>query len=240
MLADTDRLDRAARFAAKQRRDNREAGVPDMELAGEHLPCEWFAQLGFFAVLERIGQSQPVEDWSQEGGTDADREAYLAARTRDHQRVADWLREADVYPIGNRDGATFGVIRIGWPDRVPALKVWAGQMTLAKIAKKLQAALPREVADVLAVTAGLKGASGLDRQAAPTALEAGFSLNATGMLIETRIGMELLAIIGAETIPLTVYPDGRIGYEAGETRWAFAIEDRNDYYGRWGTARRYG
>ena len=54
----------------------------------------------------------------------------------------------------------------------------------------------------------------------------------------TLVGMELLAIIGLETLAVTVYPDGTIGYDADESRWVFRIEDRNDYYGRWSTAER--
>lgn len=219
------------------RTKHREAGVPDMDLESEHLPCDWFAQLGFFRVLEIIGPSEPAEDWSKEGGTDADHEAYLAARRDEHQRVAEWLRCAKVRTIQYHNGMWFGDLQIAWPDRVPALKVWAGQQTLAKLAKQRQKALPKKVSDVLAAEASISGSSGLDKSTATTSLEDGFSVHVQGMQRITRVGMELLAMIGAECIPLTVYPDGRIGYTANDSRWAFCVEARGDYYGRWSEAR---
>lgn len=236
MQTDTDRLARIERHSRIERERNRAAGIPDMETGDRHEPAEWFAQVGFFVVLEKIGRSEPDHDWSQDGGDDRDREAFLAARCEDHQRVADWLREAEAYPIANRNGATIGGQQIRWPDRVPALKVWAGQQTLAKIVKQRQKSLPTIVSDVLACEAAITGSSGLYKPCATTALEDGFSVNAAGMKRVTFVGMELLAIIGLDTLPLTVYPDGAIGYKARGAQFAFRIEDRNDYYGRWGMA----
>lgn len=80
----------------------------------------------------------------------------------------------------------------------------------------------------------MSGASGIDGRAASTALEDGFSKNELGIATVTRIGVEMLAAIGIETVPLIVYPDGRIGYDAQEPRYVFRIEPRNEYYGRWG------
>lgn len=245
--ADAERLDRLARIRATQRERNRKAGIPDMELSGRHEPAEYFAQVGFRWVLERIGPTEPVQDWSDEGGDDGDRQEYLAARRRDHQRVADWLRDAEVKPIANRNGCDIGDVRVMWPDRVPSLKVWSGQQTLAKIVKQRQQALPKEVADVLACEAAISGSSGLYKPCATTALEDGFSVDALGIRRVTLVGMELLAIIGLETLPITVYPDRSIGYDAAEgpaesvtkaCRYLFRVEDRNDYYGRWSTAER--
>lgn len=235
------------RHRASTRRKNRESGIPDMDLGDRHEPIEYFAQVGFHWLLDRIGgPSEPAQDWSEEGGDERDHDRFIEARRQDHQRIADWLRDAKITPKPNdKAGCSIGDVYLNWPDRVPALKVWTGQMTLAKIAKKLQACIPAKVHDVLALISPLKGSSGLDRRAAPTALELGFSLNETGMAVETHVGIELLGIIGLETLPLTVYPDGRrIGYEADElrgvdkSRWMFAVEDRGDYYGRWGTAER--
>jgi hypothetical protein len=238
MQTEIERLERVAKARVRSRERNRAAGIPDMEVGDRHDPCEWFAQIGFFAVLDKIGRNEPVDDWSDEGGTEQDREDYLAARKQDQQRVADWLREASISPIPNRNGCDIGDMRCMWVDRVPALKTWAGQQTLAKLAKKRQAALPKEVADVVAVEAPVKGSSGLDKRAATTALEDGFSIGAEGMARMTRVGTELLAIIGLEFIPVTVYPDGAIEYAAGESRYVFRVEDRGEYYGRWGTAER--
>ncbi|MBV8091948.1 MAG: hypothetical protein JO110_01690, partial [Acetobacteraceae bacterium] len=167
-----------------------------------------------------------------------DREKFLAARRVDHQRVADWLREAEVTAIPNRHGCEIGGVRIMWADRVPALKVWAGQQTLAKLVKQRQKALPKKVEDVLACESPISGSSGLYKPCATTALEDGFSIDAAGMQRLTLVGMELLAILGLETLAITVYPDGALGYDADGSRWTFRIEDRNDYYGRWSMAER--
>lgn len=244
MQTETERLERVARMQANQRRKNREAGIPDMDLGDGHEPAEYFAQIGFFRILDMIGRSDPEHDWSEDGGYESDHEKYLAARRLDQQRVADWLREADIKPITNRNGVAIGGIRCMWVDRVPALKTWAGQQTLAGIAKRRQKALPKKVDDVLACEAPIKGSSGLYRPCATTALEDGFSVDALDMERVTPVGMELLAIIGLEQLPVVVYPDGLIGYDAqaefDKVRFVFRVEDRSDYYGRWTNARREG
>ncbi len=236
--AEAERLARVARASVKSRERNRAAGIPDLELGGRHEPCEWFAQLGFFVVLEKIGRSEPEEDWSEEGGDETDRRKFLEARRADHERIAAWLKEAQISPIAHRDGADVGGIRLMWPDRVPALKVWSGRQTLAGLAKQRRNALAKNVSDVFSFEVGIKGASGLDKGTASTPREDGFSCDALGMERVTRVGMELLAMIGLETVPITVYPDGSLEYEAGGSRWRFCIEDRNQYYGRFGTAER--
>jgi hypothetical protein len=225
------------RMAAKRRKENREAGIPDMEVGDRHEPCEWFAQIGFFAVLEKIGRSDPEYD-SDDGDSDIDHEEFLAARRLDQQRVGDWLREADIKPIANRNGCDIGGIRCTWVDRVPGLKTWAGNQTLTKIAKQRRDAMPKKIDDILLVEAAITGSSGLDRRCATTALEDGFSVDALGMRRVTRVGMELLAIIGLERVSITVHPDGSIEYPAADERFVFRVEDRNNYYGRWGTAER--
>lgn len=200
------------------------------------LPCEHFALIGKAWILERIGQSEPTTDWSLEGGYESDHDKYVAARLRDEQRIADWLREQKPKEIPNRNGMDFGDLRIMWPDRVPALKAWAGQQTLAKITKARQKLLKDEIMDVMAFEAALSGTSGIDASVATTALEDGFSADALGMERVTRVGMELLAIVGLNTIPITVYPDGKIGYDHEGWHWVFRNEKRNEYYWRWGMA----
>ena len=132
------RLERVARFRVKERERNRQAGIPDMELGDRHEPAEYFAQVGYRWLLDRIGCSDPDHDWSEDGGDDDDRQKFLTARRLDHQRVTDWLREAEVKVIPNRHGCDIGDVRITWADRVPALKVWAGQQALAKLVKQRQ------------------------------------------------------------------------------------------------------
>lgn len=238
MYDEATRLERVARFRAKDRERNRQAGIPDMELGDAHDPAEYFAQVGYHWLLDRIGRSDPDYDWSEEGGDDDDRQKFLAARRLDHQRVADWLRAAEVKDHPHCHGCKIGDVRIAWADRVPALKTWAGQQTLAKLVKIRQKALPKKVEDVLACKAPIRGSSGLYKPCATTALEDGFSVDVLGMDRVTPVGMELLAIIGLETLTITVYPDGTLGYDADDSRWVFRIENRNDYYGRWGMAER--
>lgn len=227
---------------AMRRQRNRDAGIPDMELGDRHEPCDYFAQVGFRWVLDRIGRAQPDHDWSEEGGYPEDRQRYLDARRSDHQRVADWLRSLDVAPPGNSEGAKLtdeiGDLYLTWPRRVPAIKVWAGQLTLAKIIKKLQKALPKQVPDIMAAEATVTGATGIDRFSAPTSLEVGFSLNGTNTKIVARVGVELLACLGLEQVPLLLYPDRRIGYWAGGEHYAFRVEPREQYYRRFGEAER--
>ena len=239
MKTETERVRRVVAMQAKARERNRSAGIPDMEVGDRHEPCEWFSEIGFAAILDRLGRAAPDADWSEEGGTYEDREAFLGARRLDHQRVANWLREAVVTPIRHRNGVIMGDVRIMWPDRVPRLKTWAGRQSLVQIIRQRQQALPDEVPDVLACEAAISGASGIDRGSATTSLEDGFSVDAVGMKRVTRIGMELLAIVGLETLPITVHPDGRsLSYEAAGSRWIFAVEARNKYFSRWGRAER--
>jgi hypothetical protein len=239
MQTESERLVRLGHFRAKERERNQAAGVPDMDPGDRHEPCEWFAQVGFFAILDRIGRADPDYDWSEDGGEEAEHEAYLAARRSDHQRVADWLRGVEVSPIPNHDGADIGGIRCYWPDRIPGLKSWSGNQTLAILSRKRQAALPAVVTDVLECEAPITGASGIDRCSATTALEDGFSVDALGMKRMARVGMELLAIIGLETLPITVHPDQSLSYEVDGVRYAFRAEPRGDYgYRRWGSAER--
>lgn len=200
------------------------------------LPCEHFAEIGKELVLDKIGKSEPDHDWSEEGGNESDHEKYVAARLKDEQRIADWLKKQSVKQLLNYNGMDFGGNRIMWPDRVPCLKAWAGQQTLSKITQDRQKALGEDLTDILSFEAPVAGASGIDKSVAGTALEDGFSANAIGMQRVTRVGMELLAILGIDTLPITAYPDGKIGYDHSGWHWVFSIEKRNEYYWRWGMA----
>ena len=58
-----ERRQRLERSAAKKRAANREALIPDME-PQRHEPAEWFAEVGYHAILKEIGETQPDYDWS--------------------------------------------------------------------------------------------------------------------------------------------------------------------------------
>jgi hypothetical protein len=236
-----ERRERLDRSEAKRRARNRESLIPDME-PERHEPAEWFAEVGYHAILKEIGKTQPDYDWSEEldstEGCKQARADYLAARKRDMERVIDYLRTAEVRPMHHRDGAMFGTRRLAWVDRMRSLKTWAGPQTLAKLIESRQKAMKGDIVDAMTFEAPMSGASGFDRRvgAARPALENGFSVDETGMKSMTLVALELLAVIGLETIALSVQTDGAFIYEAGGKRWRFKTESRNDYYGRWGSA----
>ena len=236
-----ERREQLERSAAAKRSANRAALIPDME-PSRHEPAEWFAEVGYHAILGEIGETPSEHDWSEELDSTARceqaRADYLAARKRDMERVIEYLQHAEVRLIPCRDGAMFAGRRLAWPNRVPSLKTWAGQQTLPKLIMERQAALKGDIADVMTFEAPMGGASGFDRRggAARTALENGFSLDKNGIKSMTLVGLELLAVIGLETVALTVEPNGALVYEAGGKRWRFKTESRNDYYGRWGSS----
>lgn len=235
------RLARHEQMQRDERRRQREAGVPDMELWPVHEPLDYFAQVGFFALLDHIGgPTQPDYDWSRDTEDERQQEEarrlYCEARRTDHQRLTDWLRRAKVTPRQHYDGCRIADLRLYWPDRVPRLKTWSGHQSLARLASDRIKALPPDVPDLLTVAAPLQGASGLDRMAAPTSLETGWSANDLLIPTVTRIGAELLAMIGLERLPITIYPDLVMEYTAGGARWRVQREDRDGYYGRWSQA----
>lgn len=230
------RLDRGSR---KERAKNREAMIPDME-PGPHQPAEWFAELGWHHILSLIGQNDPVDDWSEDGGTQEHHDLWLKARAADAKRVRDWMLAQEIGPIAHSDGVRIGHFFARWPDRIPGLKTWSGNQSLPKIMRKYQSALAAlGDVDLMACTAPIGGASGMDRGTAVTALDLGFSAYATGMDVETRIGMEMLAVVGLEIAPITVFPDSSFVYGAGGKMWRFRREERNHYYGRWAMAEEF-
>ena len=222
------------------------------------MPCEHFALIGLEAVLNQIGRSEPIDDLSEELDSEQAsremREAYAAARKADAEAVLEFLRSADSpRPLSHGDGAQWAGFILNWPDRVPSLKVWSGNQTLAKIIRERQKAIltakpmpahecsfprqPEPVRWLMSHIAPLKGASGLDRLSARTAIEMGF--DPAGMFRETRVAIELLAIIGAQHVAFIPYDFRRIGYIYDGYHWSMRIEKRGDYYGRWQSCERF-
>lgn len=241
MTIETKRLARVAQFAADDVTHRIDHGIMDVHLYPEHQPCDYFAKVGYEIILNRIGHTQP---FGQIGDPDEgfDAAAFRAARFDENIRVATELGEAKISKLFGRRGIFIGSHAVRWPDRIPSLVTWAGRQTLENIALSRQDAvgpMTLGVGPLSEYIAQLGGASGFDGSFAPTQLEVGFDVtNAHQMTMGVRIYIELLAIIGLETIPITIYPDGRsFGYEAGGRKWKFAMEPRGDYYGRWSTAR---
>lgn len=113
---------------------------------------------------------------------------------------------------------------------------WAGQVTLAKIVTKWQAAVAK-AADLMTHTVSVVGATGLDLRVAVDAIDAGFSLD--GVKLAQRPGLELLAVIGLETLPLLSWPRRHThvrecGFVLAGVPYRMPVEHRSGYYYRWG------
>ena len=187
--------------------------------------CEYLARIGFDLLL---GVATPVED-------EDDPESIEAARLAEHARVREILLTAPVYPITGRDGATY-INRITWPDRVPGLATWSGQQSLPKIIEKLKKMVASsDHPDLFTMQVMGQGATGFDSLSCPDAIDVGFSLNKLGMAIMQRPALELLAIVGLESLPIVSFAPRECGFiHDGET-YRFPIEEREGgYYYRWG------
>lgn len=163
------------------------------------------------------------------------------------QRQVGPLLEATAKPIPNdRNGCILTLgrrrLRIDWPDRIPGMKTWAGQQSLAKlVADRVKALRGLSDADPFAFEAACGGSSGMDPRNIDAATE-GFGPDALGISVLWRPAVELLAVIGAELLPILVLPDGMsfAWYDDLAGCWMrFERVRRNEYYGRWSMATPY-
>lgn len=195
--------------------------------------CEYLARLGFATLRGEPTTPERVDEDDTEGMAAAAEVARLA----DHKRVRKLLIDAEAEP---RTGGLQGVrwVRlITWPDRVPGLVTWAGQATLAKTVKKLVAAVraANDQSDLYEIRVPLDGASGFDADTAQDTIDVGFSTSALGMEVVQRPGLELLAVVGLETVPLVSFGPRECGFVHDGRLWRFPVESRNGgYYHRWG------
>lgn len=194
-------------------------------------PCELLARIGFDALNTSPANQYDFPDY------DDDREYSALAQIADHCSVADRMRESELTDNQNYNGVVWLGRRIDWPDRVPAMKTWAGQMSLKKIIGKFVKSLGKQpINDLFAFRAPLKGASGLDSRSCPNAIDVGFSLNAhPEMLVEMRPGIELLAVIGLQQMPILSFARRDVGilYDGKIYRWRIEKRD-GGYLSRWG------
>ena len=195
-------------------------------------PADFLAAIGYWHVLG--------DDFTHVANEDDEGE-WEAARATDHRLVRSRLTADQPKPRANKDGAVWGPWSIKWPDRVPGLKTWAGNMTLPKLIAKLQAALtPAALAaagdDLAKVAVPLKGVSGLDRAAAGSSLDIGFSPSELDIPVVQRPAVELLAIIGLNTLPLVSWDTRECGWIYDGRIWRMTVEHRAEYYYRWGQA----
>jgi hypothetical protein len=205
--------------------------------------CDYLARIGYEYLL---GTPHSPEDFGgSDNLADDDPAAYAAcveaARLADHARVHEQLLSAEPRSIhADRDGCDW-VLPVTWPDRVPGLKTWAGNSTLVKVIEAHQTRLRADpAADLFEArgayrTARGQGPSGIDYNTCRDAVDIGFSPAKLGMDIVCRPAVELLAIVGLETLPLVSYGSRECGFAHAGRLWRFAVETRSGgYYHRWG------
>src|SRR5882724_1560884 len=193
-------------------------------------PCELLAKIGFDALNTSPANHSSFSDY------DDDREHSALAVIADHRAIANRMRDSELSDNANYQGAKWLGHLIDWPDRVPALKTWAGQMSLKKIIAKFVKSLGKEpIDDLFAFRAGLKGGSGMDASVCPNAIDAGFSLaDHPEILIEMRPGVELLAVIGLQHVRLMSFARQEVGILFDNKIYRWAIEKRDGgYLRRW-------
>ena len=179
--------------------------------------CEHLAQIGFAKLLH-----SPIESAAR---------ICQSATTADHLLVLERMLESAPKPCPFGEGV-YWITRIDWPDRMPHLQTWTGQVTLPKLIKKYQSALREHVKQ--REKERVIERRELDAAAAPDPVDAGFSLHQTGMLVYQRIAVELLAIIGLQQVPLVSYGIRWCGFLHAGRAWQFRIEMRSGgYYSRW-------
>lgn len=157
--------------------------------------------------------------------------------TRSNEAALEFLL-SPVIARPDYHGVQWGGKNITWPDRVPDLKTWSGQMKLSTLIKKYQAALQGydPSTSLLEFQVPLVGASGMDPAAAQDAIDVGFSLNKAGMPVMQYPGRELLAIVGLETVPIVSLGRRKVGVIYGGKIWRWKIFKRaGGYLSKWGT-----
>jgi hypothetical protein len=172
-------------------------------------PCDYLAKVGYDYLSER-------------GDV---REQLLATKPQPRKgdlNGARWLR------------------LITWPDRVPGLKTWAGRANLPGIISGHQQRLRESTesdpikARGWIVTAKGQGPSGIDPLVCQDPRDIGFSPSEADISIECRPGVELLAILGLELMPLISFAPRICGFVHGVRLWQFQIEERSGGYSfRW-------
>lgn len=217
--------------------------------------CEYLARVGYDLILAEIGRTDP--EWADEDDQAAVDAAAEDARLADMERVRQRLIDTEDRPMpraADLNGARWMGRVITWPDRVPGLKTWAGLLTLPKIIEQRRTALRRspERTDLLtwrtfpavmepgkkdrdAEAAEGTGQSGLDALTCQDAIDVGFSPNVLGIAVAYRPGLELLAVVGLESLPLVSYGPRECGFVHGGAAWRFKVEPRDGgYLYRWG------
>lgn len=197
--------------------------------------CDYLARVGFTKILAELG-GPTLPSWAYDDDMDAIAASREAARLNDCQRVRERITESKVIArSGDLVGAKWLDRVITWPDRVPNLVTWSGNQKLAKIIDERAKLLANSAeVDPLLVCAKFKGASGLDSLTAGVAIDIGFSPAPLGIETSCRPGVELLAIIGLESLPLVSFAQRLCGFIHDGQVWCMKITPRDGgYYYRW-------
>lgn len=187
--------------------------------------CEYLARIGFDAMIETC---TPAAD-------EDDPDSIEAARLADHAIVRGKILGTKATPLAGRDGAKW-IVEINWPDRIPGLKSWTGQMTLPKLIRRLQDLLrTSDEPDLFAVSVPAVGVSGIDALSCVDALDAGFSVSRLEMPVFQRPALELLAILGLQQLPLISFAPRVCGFLHDGQVWKMPLHARDGgYYFRFG------
>lgn len=131
--------------------------------------------------------------------------------------------------------------RIRWHERAPWIVTWGGRQTLSGLIAKRIEALPDESDDLLTAAAPITGMSGLDAaHSSMTARDIGFSPDAIGMPILTRVGAELLTIYAIDHLDIITTSTGQWGVLVDGMWWRGDCVRRGTYYHAWTMMRRAG
>lgn len=82
-------------------------------------------------------------------------------------------------------------------------------------------------------TAKGEGPSGIDAVSAVNAIDAGFSPSNLDMDIACRPGVEVLAVLGLESVPLVSFGPRECGFLHDGRVWRFDVEERDGGYAFW-------
>lgn len=197
-----------------------------------HYPCELLARIGFdFLRGDYRAWPGDYRAWPTD---EDDPESMAEARAKEHRHVSRKLLDTSPHQFPHGAGCTWH-LQITWPDRVPGLVTWSGQQTLTKLIADRQALLGEPRDDLYEFSVGSKTASGIDATSCLDSIDVGFNPRAHDMLIASRPGIELLAIVGLERVPLISYANRECGFAHEGKLYRFTVEPREgNYYHRWG------
>lgn len=213
--------------------------IASIYAAAQHSPAEHFAGIGYDYLAPLVTGDGPGDEDEDEnpGAQRRWMDEQILALLRGEQRKEKAKRKEDK-PLAaevREDAVKFAGRRITWHRALPDMRVWAGGATLEKIIQRRQDALwehplPAGVS-LLAWRVPLRTTSGLDPRSVVKAIDAGFSVDALDMMIESFAAAELLAVLGMEIGPITRLAPLVYGYE-DETRkwWRYSVESRAGYH----------